>query len=121
MRMWLPLQLYGIAPFKAALEEKILLCRYFYEEIQKLGFEVGPYPDLSVCTYRYVPKQGDANEFNARLLDFVQTDGRIFVSSTTINGMYWMRVAILCFRTHLREIDMLLEVFKKGVEELEGQ
>jgi glutamate/tyrosine decarboxylase-like PLP-dependent enzyme len=30
MRMWLPLQLYGIAPFKAALEEKILLCRYFY-------------------------------------------------------------------------------------------
>lgn len=121
MRMWLPLQLYGVAPFKAALKEKILLCRYFYEEIQKLGFEVGPYPDLSVCTYRYVPKQGNADEFNARLLDFVQTDGRIFVSSTTIKGMYWMRVAILCFRTHLREIDMLLEVFKKGVEELEGQ
>lgn len=119
MRMWLPLQLYGIAPFKAALEEKILLCRYFYEEIQKLGFEVGPYPDLSVCTYRYVPKQGDANEFNARLLDFVQTDGRIFVSSTTIGGVYWLRVAILCFRTHLREIDVLLEVFEKGVEELE--
>ena len=120
MRMWLPLQLYGIAPFKAALEEKILLCRYFYEEIQMLGFEVGSYPDLSVCTYRYVPKQGAANDFNTRLLDFVQTDGRIFVSSTTIDGVYWMRVAILCFRTHLREIDTLLEVFKKGVEELEG-
>ncbi len=118
MRMWLPLQLYGVAPFKAALEEKILLCRYFYEEIQKLGFEVGTYPDLSVCTYRYVPEQGDPNEFNARLLDFVQTDGRIFVSSTTIDGVYWMRVAILCFRTHLREIDTLLEVFRKGVEEL---
>ena len=118
MRMWLPLQLYGIAPFKAALEEKILLCRYFYGEIQKLGFEVGTYPDLSVCTYRYVPEQGDANDFNARLLDFVQTDGRIFVSSTTIDGVYWMRVAILCFRTHLREIDTLLEVFRKGVEEV---
>ncbi len=121
MRMWLPLQLYGIAPFKAALEEKILLCRYFYEEIQKLGFEVGPYPTLSVCTYRYVPtQQNDANAFNTRLLDWVKTDGRIFVSSTTIDGVYWMRVAILCFRTHLREVDMLLEVFKKGVEELEG-
>jgi glutamate/tyrosine decarboxylase-like PLP-dependent enzyme len=121
MRMWLPLQLYGIAPFKAALEEKILLCRYFYEEIQKLGFEVGPYPTLSVCTYRYVPtQQNDANAFNTRLLDWVKTDGRIFVSSTTIDGVYWMRVAILCFRTHVREVDMLLEVFKKGLEELEG-
>ncbi len=121
MRMWLPLQLYGIAPFKAALEEKILLCRASVEEIQKLGFEVGPYPTLSVCTYRYVPtQQNDANAFNTRLLDWVKTDGRIFVSSTTIDGVYWMLVAILCFRTHLREVDMLLEVFKKGVEELEG-
>ncbi len=121
VRMWLPLQLYGIVPFKAALEEKVWLCRYFYREIQKLGFEVGPFPDLSVCTYRYVPKEGNANEFNARLVDFVQTDGRIFVSSTSIDGVYWIRVAILCFRTHLLEIDTLLEVFERGIKELEGQ
>jgi aromatic-L-amino-acid decarboxylase len=120
MRMWLPLQLYGTAPFQAALEEKLLLCRYFYEEIQRLGFDVGPYPDLSVCTYRYVPdRPEDANGFNARLLEWVQQDGRIFVSSTTIDGVYWLRVAILCFRTHLREVDLLLEVLKDGVAQLE--
>ncbi|MEO1261468.1 MAG: pyridoxal-dependent decarboxylase [Bacteroidota bacterium] len=121
MRLWLPLQLYGIAPFKAGLEEKILLCRYFYHEIQKRGFEVGPFPDLSVCMYRYVPNEGDANAFNARLVDFVQTDGRIFVSSTTIDGVYWIRIAILCFRTHLKEVDLLLEVFEEGVAYLENR
>jgi len=42
MRLWLPLQLFGLAPFKAALSEKIWLTRYFYTEIQKRGFEVGP-------------------------------------------------------------------------------
>lgn len=115
LRLWLPLQLFGIQPFRAALEEKIWLCRYFYEEIQKLGFEVGPYPDLSVCTYRFVPKIGEANEFNRRLVDYVQRDGRIFVSSTTIDGQVWIRLAVLSFRTHLREIDLLLEVFKNGV------
>ena len=118
LRMWMPLQLYGIQPFKAALEEKIWLCRYFYEEIQKLGFEVGPYPDLSVCTYRFVPKNGNANEFNLRLVEHVQRDGRIFVSSTTIGGQVWIRLAVLCFRTHLREIDLLLEMFGNGVGEL---
>jgi glutamate/tyrosine decarboxylase-like PLP-dependent enzyme len=118
LRMWLPLQLYGIQPFKAALEEKIWLCRYFYEEIQKLGFEVGPYPDLSVCTYRFVPQEGDANDFNLRLVEHVQRDGRIFVSSTTIDGQVWIRLAVLCFRTHLREIDTLLAMFKNGLESL---
>ncbi len=120
LRMWLPLQLLGIQPFKSALEEKVLLCRYFYEEIQKLGFEVGPYPELSVCTYRYVPRDGsDANEFNRQLVEHVQHDGRIFVSSTNIGGVFWIRLAVLSFRTHLQQIDTLLEVFKKGVEKLE--
>jgi len=56
LRMWLSLQLLGIAPFRAALEEKVLLSRYFYQEIQKIGFEVGPYPELSVVIFRYIPK-----------------------------------------------------------------
>lgn len=117
LRMWLPLQLYGLKPFKAALEEKIWLCRHFYEEVQKLGFEVGPFPELSVCIYRFVPKDGsDANAFNLELVSKVQEDGRVFISSTTINGEVWLRLAVLCFRTHLREIDILLEVLGKAVE-----
>ncbi len=114
LRMWLPLQLFGIKPFKAALEEKIWLCRYFYEEIQKLGFEVGPYPDLTVCIYRFRPEQGDINDFNLKLVEHIQKDGRIFISSTTIEGEVWLRLAVLCFRTHLREIDILLEMFREA-------
>ena len=113
--MWLPLQLLGLQPFKAALEEKIWLCRYFYEKVQELGFEVGPYPELSVCIYRYVPTDGtDANAFNLELVKQVQRDGRVFVSSTTIRGQVWLRLAVLCFRTHLREIDILLEVLDRA-------
>lgn len=112
LRMWLPLQLFGIAPFKAALEEKILLARYFYEEVQKLGFEVGPYPDLSVVIYRYIPPQDDANMFNKNLVEYVQKDGRVFVSSTTIDGVYWLRLAVSCFRSHLKEVDLYLGILK---------
>jgi len=68
LRLWLPLKLIGVAPFRAALEEKLLLARYFYEKMQSIdGFEVGPPPDLSIVTYRYMPKRGDVNEFNQRL------------------------------------------------------
>lgn len=118
LRMWLPLQLHGIEPFKAALEEKILLTRYFYEEVQKIGFETGPFPDLSICIYRYVPENGgDANDFNERLLRAVLKEGRFFISSTTIGGTYWLRLAALSYNTHLDTIREYL----KDLRELTGR
>lgn len=118
LRMWLPLRLFGVRPFRAALEEKLWLCRLFYQEIRERGFEVGPPPELSVCIYRFVPPAGDANEFNRRLVAAVHRDGRVFISSTTIDDQVWLRLAVLSFRTHLREIDYLLELLTRTVREL---
>ena len=113
LRMWLPLHLFGLSPFKAALEEKVYLCRYFYEKVQEIGFEVGPYPELSVMIFRYVPKYAHANETNEKLVQFVQRDGQVFLSSTTLDGVYWIRLAVLCFRTHRKEIDYCFEHIAK--------
>lgn len=119
MRLWLPLKLFGLKPFRAALEEKLLLAQYFHKEIQKIaGFEVGPEPELSVAMFRYSTQKGDANEFNAKLIKAIQNDGRIFLSSTTINGVFWIRVAVVIFRTHLKQIDLLLEIIKEKIVEL---
>lgn len=120
MRLWLPLKLFGLKPFRAALEEKLLLAQYFYTEIQKIkGFEVGPEPELSVAMFRYIPKTGDANDFNSKLIKAIQYDGRIFLSSTTIEGIFWIRVAVVIFRTHLKQIDLLLEIINEKIIELD--
>jgi glutamate/tyrosine decarboxylase-like PLP-dependent enzyme len=95
------------------------LARYFYHKIQELeGFEVGPYPDLSVVTYRYVPRRGDANEFNRRLIQEVVQDGRIFISSTQLDGNFVLRLAVLNFRTHLETIDLTLEILAEKAKRL---
>ncbi|PJJ75435.1 glutamate/tyrosine decarboxylase-like PLP-dependent enzyme [Thermoflavifilum aggregans] len=122
LRVWLPLQLYGLKPFRAALEEKMLLTQYFYHEVKKLGFETGPFPELSVMIYRYVPEhlKGNTaaiNELNARILKKVNADGKVFISSTSLNGEYWLRLAVLSFRTHRNHIDYLLQLLKKITEE----
>ena len=119
-RMWLPLRLFGLKPFRASLEEKLLLARYFYRELSTMnGFETGPFPDLSIVTYRYVPRRGDANAFNRRLLEAILDDGRIFLSSTTIDGNFILRLAVLNFRTHRQHIDYLLELLQRKTSELE--
>jgi glutamate/tyrosine decarboxylase-like PLP-dependent enzyme len=120
LRVWLPLLLHGLDPFRACLEEKLELARYFHARIAEAGFEVGPEPDLSVVTYRWVPRTGDANAFNRRLIERVHADGRVFLSSTTIDGTFVLRLAVLSFRTHLELIDLTLEILRSGVEALEA-
>lgn len=119
LRLWLPLKLFGLAPFRAALEEKLLLARHFHARLARLpGWEVGPEPDLSVVTYRYLPARGDADEFNRRLLDAVQRDGRVFISSTSLAGRHTLRLAVLHFRTHLAEVELALELLEHHARRL---
>lgn len=119
LRMWLPLKLCGTDAFVAGLDEKLLLARYFHEQIGKIPrFEVGPTPELSVVTYRYVPETGDPNRFNEALLKAVVRDGRVFLSSTMLDGKFTLRLAVLAFRSHLETIDLALQVLKEKVAEL---
>lgn len=119
LRMWLPLKLHGLAPFKAALAEKIELCRYFYHKIQEVpNMEVGPKPELSVCYFRYLPEHGDPNDFNQKLLQLIHKDGRVFMSSTTLDDKFLIRVAVLSFRTHLATIDLALDIIKSNLEKV---
>ena len=117
LRMWISLQLMGVAPFRAALEEKILLCNYFYREVQKLGFEVGPKPELSIAVFRYIPTNSDTNAFNLELIEKFKRDGRVFLSSTTLNEKVWLRFAVLSFRTHLKQVDLALELLGRMIQE----
>ena len=120
LRLWLPLKLAGIAPFRAALEEKLLLARYFHEKMMLDDrFEVGPPPDLSIVTFRYVPSSGNPDAFNRTLIDAVQQDGRVFISSTMIDGRFTLRLAVLNLRTHLETVDLAIDILREKARQLE--
>ncbi len=120
LRFWLPLRLFGLAPFRAALSEKIWLARYFHQQLDESpGWETGPYPDLSVVTFRYLPQKGDVNAFNQRLVEAVQADGKVFISSTMIDGNFVLRLAALHFRTHLATVDYLLDFLKRSASSMD--
>jgi glutamate/tyrosine decarboxylase-like PLP-dependent enzyme len=120
LRLWLPLMLLGTRPFEATLEEKILLARYFHDCLQSInGFEVGPPPDLSIATFRYIPKSGDVNEFNQQMIKAIQDEGRIFLSSTTLEGKFVLRLAVLGVRTHLDTIDLAIDLLKKTAKTIQ--
>jgi glutamate/tyrosine decarboxylase-like PLP-dependent enzyme len=121
MRLWLPLQIAGVAAFRAAQSEKLALARYFHSRLSELeGWDAGPEPDLSVVAFRYLPKSGDVDDFNERLIKHVQDEGRVMLSGTRIDGKFYLRCAILCFRTHLEHVDEAVGAVLRGVEVLRG-
>ena len=121
LRLWLPLQMAGIAAFRAAQAEKLALARYFHARLSEIdGFEPGPKPDLSVVAFRYLPKSGDVDAFNERLMQHIQQEGRVMMSGTRIDGSYRLRCAILCFRTHLEHVEDAVEAVVRGVAALGG-
>lgn len=94
----------------------MLLARYFRARLCEMaGFEVGPEPDLSVVLWRYVPARGDADAFNTQLVEAIKRDGRVFLSSTRIDGVFWIRLAALAYHTHKDTIDLAIDVICERV------
>jgi len=121
LRLWLPLQIAGIAAFRAAQSEKIKLARYFHLRLSQMQrWEVGAPPDLSVVAFRFRPADGDADAFNDLLLRRLQEEGRVFLSGTRIGGESWLRCAILSFRTHLAHIDETIDVLDRTAAALQS-
>ena len=77
-------------------------------------------PELSVAMFRYVPKRGDADAFNERLIQAVRKDGRVFLSSSQVDGRFILRVAVLSFRTHIDTIDLTIEILRQAVLRMEA-
>jgi glutamate/tyrosine decarboxylase-like PLP-dependent enzyme len=117
LRVWLPLQMHGVEPFIACLEEKLLLVKYFRHQLSALGFCLGPEPDLSV-SYFWYPFPSNVDENNQRLLEAIHADGSVFLSSSVINGRFVIRMAILSFRTKKETVDEAVEMIKRCLKKI---
>ncbi|MFL6033022.1 MAG: amino acid decarboxylase, partial [Rubrobacteraceae bacterium] len=74
---------------------------------------------LSIVTFRYLPRRGDPDDFNRKLVNAVQRDGRVFLSSTIVDGTFTLRAASLSLRTHLDTIELAIEVLREKAKQLE--
>ncbi|GIH97220.1 pyridoxal phosphate-dependent decarboxylase family protein [Planobispora siamensis] len=121
LRLWLPIKLHGLAAFRTALDEKLDLARYAYDELKAVpGIEVPWSPKLSIVAFRYVPPSGDADAANQALLEKINESGRIHLSSTMIRGSFFLRICVLSFRTHADRMAEAVEIIQKAVAELQS-
>jgi aromatic-L-amino-acid decarboxylase len=98
LRLWLPLHLHGVAAFRDALDEKLNLTQLAYRSLSaEPQIELPWAPDLTVIGFRL--RDGD-DAANQRFLERINSTGRIFLSSTRIDGRFTLRLCPLSLRTH---------------------
>jgi aromatic-L-amino-acid decarboxylase len=115
LRVWLPLKMFGIEPFREQLDEKLDLIEYAAAELRRIdGIEIVAPPQLTILAFR-VP--GDDAK-NRALMDAINARKRVMLTGATVNGHFVIRVAIVSHRTHRDRVEMMLEDVRAAVAEL---
>ncbi len=106
LRVWLPLKLFGIEPFRQQLDEKLDLIEYARNGLATIdGLHIVAEPELSTLAFRMQGSDLD----NRELLERINQRKRVMLTSAIVKGEFVIRVCIVSHRTHRERIDMLLE------------
>jgi aromatic-L-amino-acid/L-tryptophan decarboxylase len=113
LRVWLPIKMHGIEPFRRNLDEKLDLTEWATEELKKIeGIEILAEPQLSIVAFR-VARPGldekQRNDLSRELMSRVNGRKRIYMSGTMIKSSeasakedrFAVRICVLSFRTHM--------------------
>ena len=128
LRLWLPIKMHGIDPFRHNLNEKLDLARWVADELQALATEFAGRirviaPQLSVVAFRYESPRlsvDELNQINTEWLEKINASRRVFLTPTMLDGRRTLRVCILSFRTHRDRVTECLELIRNSARELFG-
>lgn len=117
LRVWLPLKVFGIEPFREQLDEKLNLIEYAMSELSRIdGVEIVAEPQLTICAFRIA---GD-DARNRELLHRINARKRVMLTPATVDGRFVIRIAIVSHRTHRDRVEMLIEDIRAAVASLGG-
>jgi aromatic-L-amino-acid decarboxylase len=96
LKLWFQFRMEGAEGLRARLRHHIALAGELAGWIEAdARFEVvAPHP-FSLVVFRAIPPdRADPDEWNRRLLDAVNRDGRVFLSHTVVGGRFVLRLAV---------------------------
>jgi aromatic-L-amino-acid/L-tryptophan decarboxylase len=114
LRLWLPLHLHGLDTFTDALDDKLDLAGYVYDELSSIDALDVPWPpDLSLIAFR---PRGGTDADAQRLLDRVNGSGRVWLSSAPIRERTFLRICILSHRSTRARMEELVDIVRGATQ-----
>lgn len=130
LKVWLALQQVGRSGYEQMISDDIKLAKRLFQLIDEHPELEAFTNNLSITTFRYVPREFNMNQENAdeylnklntEILTRLQEGGEAFVSNTVIVGKYLLRACIVNFRTSLKDIEELIEIIVRIGHEVDAE
>jgi aromatic-L-amino-acid decarboxylase len=122
LRVWLPVKMHGIGPFRRNLEEKLELARWAAERLREIpGIEILAEPQLSIVAFRLRRADAGGKELDALnqgLLRRINARRRVYLTGTRLRDRFALRICVLSFRTHRDRMEMAIEDIRAAARDL---
>ena len=105
LKVWMALRYHGLSGYRSAIARDIGLAERLANLLRSSeDIEMFEPPNLSIVCFRYAPSKirKDAqtiDKLNKAILEELQLGGQAFLSSTVLNGRFWLRACIINPRT----------------------
>jgi aromatic-L-amino-acid/L-tryptophan decarboxylase len=116
LKVWMALRYHGLAGYRTSIDRDIAFARRLASSLETSGeFEVFEPQSLSIVCFRYAPpnlreETQVIDDLNKAVLERVQLEGQAFLSSTVIDGRFWLRACIINPRTNEEDLEKLVDV-----------
>ncbi|MCH6575156.1 MAG: amino acid decarboxylase [Bacteroidetes bacterium] len=123
LKLWFIIRYFGVEGIQNRIAEHMRLANEFADWIDSHpDFErMAPTPFSVVC-FRAHPKninnEDELNTLNEKLLDEINKTGKLFLSSTKLNGKFIIRIAISSIRTKEKNIKDAQQLIIQRLNEL---
>jgi aromatic-L-amino-acid decarboxylase len=116
--------MHGIRPFCQNLDEKLDLTAWAADELRTIdGIEIVAEPQLTVVAFRLVREGLDRDQLNALnrgLLNRINARKHVYLTGTTVRGIFVIRICVLSFRTHFDRVHAALADIRGETREVTG-
>ncbi len=118
LKLWFLIRASGLEGLRTRIRNHIGWARMAAEAISKIpGMELVTPPMFSLFTFRFAPPGQDANAATQSLLEQINADGRIYLTQTTHENQFVIRLTIGQFETTQKDVEVAIKV----IEELSQQ
>ncbi|NEQ51839.1 MAG: aminotransferase class V-fold PLP-dependent enzyme [Leptolyngbya sp. SIO3F4] len=120
LKLWLAMKHIGLEGYRQLITRDIDLAKLLQEKILACSdFELMATGPLSVTCFRYAPLGAhDLKLLNRAILDIVQSQGQVYLTSTEVKGEFVLRANIINFRTNEADLDFLLHTLAQAGQQV---
>ena len=109
--IWASFKVMGVDMVRDCTTKNIILANYFYNEIKDMQGVMFIPPAMTVTCFRFMgEEEGDKKTF--KLFKDIKDGGRVFLSSTLIDGRLWIRFCTCTMNHTVKSVKLALKTVK---------